>query len=187
MSGGNRMFHVCESDSMSGRFLSFRSEWKKGLSRLWHIARVRGESGNALVEFAITLPLTMALLTGMFTFGIAINNFMILTSAVGAGARALALTRGQQSPALAASDPCAYAIQAANQSAPGLNTSAITYSITWTTAAGSATTYSTASCPGAAFAANDTVQVKGTYPVNVAVYAWTRSLTIGAQTSELVQ
>ncbi|HEY2471788.1 MAG TPA: TadE/TadG family type IV pilus assembly protein [Terracidiphilus sp.] len=179
------------SETRSGK--SLKSLFSFGINssvigRFIHRTGVAGESGGSLVEFAISLPMAMVLLTGMFSFGIAINNFMVLTSAVGSGARALALTRGQTTPALAASDPCAYAVQVANQSAPGLNTSGITYTITWTTQAGTATTYNTPSCAGAAFSANDTVLLKATYPVNITLYAWTpKSLKIGAVTSELVQ
>ena len=146
------------------------------------------ERGSSMVEFALVAPMVMVLITGMFCFGIGINNYMLLTNAVGAGARALALTRNQTTPALAASDPCAYAVQVANQSAVGLNTSAITYSVTWIPSTGAATTYSTASCSGAAFDQGDTVQVKAVYALPIAVYGWSRrTANLTSQTAELVQ
>jgi Flp pilus assembly protein TadG len=146
------------------------------------------DHGSSMVEFALVAPMVMVLITGMFCFGIGINNYMILTNAVGAGARALSLTRNQTTPALAGSDPCAYAVQVANQSAVGLNTSAITYSITWIPATGSPTTYSTASCSGAAFDQGDTVQVKAVYALPIAVYGWSRrTANLTSQTAELMQ
>lgn len=152
----------------------------------------RSELGSSLVEFALVAPLVMVLLTGMFCMGIGINNYMVLTNAVGAGARALSLTRDQTTPALAASDPCAYAAQVANQAATGLNTSSVKYSVTWTVAGGSATTYSsvtpTSGCAGTAFGQGDTVQLQGTYALPIAIYGWSRrSANLAAQTAELVQ
>lgn len=159
-------------------------------NRLFAILRtmMSHDRGSSMVEFALVAPMVMVLITGMFCFGIGINNYMMLTNAVGAGARALALTRNQTSPALAASDPCAYAIQIANQAAVGLNTSAITYSVTWIPATGSPTTYATASCSGAAFDQGDTVQVKAVYALPIAVYGWSRrTANLTSQTAELVQ
>jgi Flp pilus assembly protein TadG len=149
---------------------------------------MESERGSSLVEFALTLPLMLALVTGMFTIGIATNNYMILTNAVGAGARALSLTRGQTTPTLAATDPCAYAVQIANQAGPGLNTAAITYTITWTPSGGSTTTYSKGSCAGASFGANDSIQVTGVYPITLTLFGWSpKSTNVTAQTAELVQ
>jgi Flp pilus assembly protein TadG len=150
------------------------------------------EEGSSLVEFALIAPLIMVIVTGLFFCGMAVNNYMILTSAVSSGARALSLTRDQTTPALAASDPCAYAAQIANQAALGLNTSAISYSVIWTPAGASSTTYSSVSsssgCAGAAFGQGDTVQLNAVYTVPIAVYGWSRrSASLTARTAELVQ
>ena len=48
---------------------------------------MRGESGTAIVEFALTLPAFMCLLLGMFTGGIAYNAKQDITSAAREGAR----------------------------------------------------------------------------------------------------
>src|SRR3569833_668773 len=119
--------------------------------RLFAIVRtmLSRDHGNSMVEFALVAPMVMVLITGMFCFGIGINNYMMLTNAVGAGARALALTRNQTSPALAASDPYANADQITNQSAVGLNTSAITYSVTWIPTTETPTTKTTANSTNA--------------------------------------
>lgn len=144
-------------------------------------------SGGSLVEFALIAPVMMLMITGMFSLSLAMNSYTVLTNDVSAGARTLALSRGQTSPALAASDPCAYAIQAANNAAPSLNKSSITYSITWIPLTGTGGSYAT-SCPGLAMTAGDTIQLKAVYPVPLVVYGWRPiTLNMSAQTSELVQ
>ena len=150
-----------------------------------------GEDGGSLVEFSLVLPMMVMLITGMATFGIAINNYMVLTNSVGAGARTLALARGQTTPALAASDPCAYAVQVANNAAPSLNSSSVTYTIVWTTINSSGTAVSTTysnTCPGLSLNAGDSMQVQGSYPFTLIVYGWKPgALNMIARTTELVQ
>ncbi len=63
------------------------------------------DEGGSLVEFALVLPMMLMLMTGMFSFGICLNNYIILTNAVNAGARGMALARNQTTPALAGTDP----------------------------------------------------------------------------------
>lgn len=169
-------------------FVHFRSALRSSSVMISSLKSLRRENGSSMVEFALVAPMVMVLLTGMFCFGIGINNYMLLTNAVGAGARALSLTRNQTSPALAGSDPCAYAVQIANQSALGLNTSAISYSVVWTPTTGGSTTYSNASCAGVAFGQGDTVQLRGVYTLPIAVYGWSqRSANLTSVTAELVQ
>jgi Flp pilus assembly protein TadG len=149
-----------------------------------------GNDGGSLVEFALSLPLMMMLITGMFTFGLSVNNYMVLTTGVGGAARALALSRGQTSPALAASDPCQFAVNVGQASATTIQ-GGITWQIIWTTTNSSgsqvSTTYSN-SCAGLALNSGDTVQVKGTHPYSIQMYGWLpQSFNMSAQTSELVQ
>lgn len=47
----------------------------------------RGEGGQALVEFALVLPLLLALVIGVFEFGRAWNAYQVLTDAAREGAR----------------------------------------------------------------------------------------------------
>lgn len=157
--------------------------------RLWALhAR---EEGGSLVEFALVLPLMVALITGMASFGIGINNYTVLTNSIDAGARSMALARGQTNPALAGTDPCAYAVQIANNAAPSLNSNNMTYSIVWTTtnSGGSQVTktYSN-SCPGVALQSGDSVQIQGTYPLTLTIYGWRPgSLNMVSRTTEMVQ
>ena len=55
--------------------------------------RVRNENGQAMVEFALVLPILMALLLGIIQFGIVFNNYITLTDATRAGARKAAVSR----------------------------------------------------------------------------------------------
>ena len=149
--------------------------------------RARKDEGGSLVEFALVVPMMLVLITGMFSIGVALTSYMALTNGVGAGARALSLTRGQTTPALAGTDPCAYALQAAANAAPGVTRSGVTYTITWTPASGTGGTYST-SCPGLSMNAGDSIQVKAVYQVPLIVYGWSPvSIPATAQTAELVQ
>jgi Flp pilus assembly protein TadG len=147
--------------------------------------------GGSLVEFAVVLPLLMMVMTGMFSFGIALNNYLVLTSAVGSGARALSLTRGQTTPTLAATDPCKYAAAIANSAAPNLSSGSITYTFVWTTINTSGTAVSTSytsSCPALTMNAGDSVQMHASYPYSLVLYGWTPgTMNLTAQTAELVQ
>jgi len=133
----------------------------------------------------------MMLMLGMFSFGVALNNYMVLTNSVGAGARAMALSRGQTIPAIAASDPCAYAVQVANTASPSLNPKSVTYAIVWTTTNSSGTLVSTnytSSCQGLSLNSGDTVQITASYPAPITIYGWKPgSLNLQSRTAELVQ
>jgi Flp pilus assembly protein TadG len=51
------------------------------------VNRLNRSDGQALVEFALVLPLLALLLFGVIQFGIVFNNYLDLTDAVRAGAR----------------------------------------------------------------------------------------------------
>ncbi len=151
----------------------------------------RNEEGGALVEFAVVLPMMMVLITGMFSFGVVLNNYMVLTTSIGNGSRALALSRGQTTPALAASDPCAYAVQVAQSSGPALNPKGMSFNISWTTinsGGTSVTTKYTNSCPGLSLNQGDTVQMSGSYAVNMLIFGVKPgALNMTATAAELVE
>lgn len=50
-----------------------------------------GERGQSLVEFAIALPVLLAIVIGIFEFGMAWNQRQVITNAAREGARVLAL------------------------------------------------------------------------------------------------
>lgn len=53
----------------------------------------RNENGQAIVEFAIIVPLVALLLFAILQFGIVFNNYLTLTDAVRAGARKATVSR----------------------------------------------------------------------------------------------
>lgn len=181
---------TCEQEKDAQATLKVRGRGRFRLALLRNFFGSENEGGS-LVEFAMVLPMMMLLMTGMFAFGIALNNYIVLTDAINAGARTLSMTRGQTIPALAKSDPCAYSVQVANSAAPLLDTTKITYGITWTTtnSSGQAVTTSyTNSCAGVAFTAGDTVVVQGTFNYALGIYGWKGStVPLSAQSVELVQ
>lgn len=81
-----------------------------------------GEEGSALVEIALTVPILMAVITGICTFAIGFNNQLTLTSAVGAGAQYLQLIR------TSSTNPCADTLAAIENAAPSLTPANISLS-----------------------------------------------------------
>lgn len=154
-----------------------------------------GDDGQSLVEFALVLPPLLIVLTGIFSFGIILTQYEVLTDAVSAGARAFALSAGGSSNSLstaANTDPCAYAATTIQNSAPNLAAASLNYTITYTPSGGSATTYtgsgsSSPSCSSLTMNFGDVVQVQATYPVTPKVFGWTKTLTLTVQAAELVQ
>jgi Flp pilus assembly protein TadG len=62
------------------------------------------EDGQALVEFALVLPLLALVLFGVIQFGIAFNNYVTLTDAVRTGARTASVSRFASTPGARAED-----------------------------------------------------------------------------------
>ena len=150
------------------------------------VLRLRDEAGQSLVEFAVTLPVLLLVLTGLCTFGIAINSYMQLTEATNVGARQLAISRGQTT------DPCSTASTAMINAAPLLKASSLTFKWNFNGNAYSGTSCSSASTStGAAgnLVEGTTASMTVTYPCSMKVYGATLISTcvLTAQTAELVQ
>lgn len=62
--------------------------------RTFFIRRRRRESGQAMVEFALVLPVLLIVLLAILRFGLLFENYLTLTDAVRSGARTLAIGRG---------------------------------------------------------------------------------------------
>lgn len=58
----------------------------------------KNQRGGAAVEFALVLPILLALLFGTVQFGWLVNNYVTLTNAASLGARLLASERGYATP-----------------------------------------------------------------------------------------
>ena len=146
----------------------------------------RGEEGAAMVEMAMVLPILLLIVTGIYAFGIALNNYLQLTDGVSIGARLLAISAGQTT------DPCSVTVAAIEHAAPQLKTANLTFTFVL-----NGTTYSGTSCSststttGAAgnLVAGQPAQVTVTYPCNLSVYGknYAPSCTMVAQTTEIVQ
>ena len=67
------------------------------------------ERGQTMAEFALVLPILVALMLGIVQFGVAFNNYVALTDAVRAGARKAAVSRMASDP----SGTCRAAVLAA--------------------------------------------------------------------------
>lgn len=157
------------------------------------LARLRGDRGNALVEFAIVFPLLIILVMGIFSFGQAYGIYQTLTNAASAGAQALAIARGETT------DPCITASGPVFNLGHYLNQANIKFTITETPQTGqTGTTYTLANGianPSCATYANDLVQndnitVKLTYPVQVTIFGVNfvpSGSVVTSQTWEVVQ
>jgi Flp pilus assembly protein TadG len=147
-----------------------------------------GEEGGALVEMAIVLPVLMLIVTGIFAFGITLNNYVQLTNATSVGARLLAISR------LNTLDPCGDTVAAIRHAAPSLTPSLLQFSFVLnTTAYPSNTTSCSSSSTTTGAAANliqgDPVTVTVTYPCSLGVYGknLVPGCALSAQVTELEQ
>lgn len=140
------------------------------------------EEGGALVEMAITLPLVMLIMTGIFSFSVAIYQKLQLAEAVSNGGHYLAVDRGD-------TDPCKTIANAIYAAAPGLNQNSMSLTFTLNGASPTGPT-----CPGTSGTANSnmvsggTGQIQATYPCSLAIYGWGfTSCSISSQISEVIQ
>lgn len=144
----------------------------------------RGEDGQSLAEFAMISPLLLLLVTGIFWFGIALNNDLVLTNAVTSGAQAVAVARGQ-SP----QDPCAAAQLAVKDAAQGLTTGSLNFTLTINGT--QISTYKGTgswSCSSATMTAGQYATLSVTYPVTVNLFATaSQQFTMSASTTEVIE
>jgi Flp pilus assembly protein TadG len=156
---------------------------KHGKNRLLTGAKAlihKGDRGGALVEMAVTLPVIFLIMTGIFSFSIALYQKLELAQAVSVGSRFLATDRGD-------TDPCASTATKVYAASPSLSQSAMTFSIALTNGT-TTTTYSTPTCSGAVMTTGGTALLKVSYPCTLSVYgANFGSCTLATQVSEVIQ
>jgi Flp pilus assembly protein TadG len=70
----------------------FQGEVSRVTRKFGGIRRLRDQSGQAIVEFALVVPIFMLILLGIVDFGRYLNETLILTAAAREGARAAAVT-----------------------------------------------------------------------------------------------
>ena len=146
--------------------------------RAWR--RAWREEGQALVEFALVLPVLLLILTSILHFGLMFNKYLALTDAVRTGARTLALGRGL-------SDPCDPAVtQTVNSAfATGLTSSQVSTTLTSPDTCGSG---SYPSRTGGSETQGNEATVSATYPYTVSVFGLpVFSLTLSATASDEVE
>jgi Flp pilus assembly protein TadG len=111
-----------------------KKSWITRLRRLL----ITDSEGGALVEMAVTLPLIMLIMTGIFSFSMALYQKLQLAEAVAAAGRELAVDRGSH-------DPCADVQNTIDNGAPGLSRSVLNAGIVVTI---NGTQEPSGSCPG---------------------------------------
>jgi Flp pilus assembly protein TadG len=106
------------------------------------------DQGQAVVEFAVILPVLLLILFAILQFGVVFNNYIQVTAAAREGARKAAVSRS-----LGTSSAETAATTAAKSAAPGLNQSNITVSFP----------------NNPTFAQGSDVSVQVTYPYSISI------------------
>ena len=144
----------------------------------------REDEGGALVEMAVTLPIVMVIMTGVFSFSIALYQKLQLAEAVSVGGRQIAVARGQ-------TDPCTTTTNAIYAAAPGLTSASIklTYVLNGTaTTAGTSNGAGVTACSGTTLTTGDYAQITATYPCSLSVYGMNfTTCSLGTQITEVIQ
>ncbi len=142
------------------------------------------DGGQSLVEFAVTLPVLLLVLTGMATVAIAMSNYLMLTEATSVGARALAVSRAQTV------DPCNTVATAVYAALPHFTQANFTFAfnlngVSYTGTSCSSTSPTTGAAGNLKQGQPATVTI--TYPCNLVAYKFTSACSMLAQTTEVVQ
>lgn len=139
---------------------------------------VASRRGTVTIEFAVIAPVLLLLVLGTFQFGLVISNYVLLTNAVGAGARQLSLSRG-------GSAPYTDTVSVITGSSPTLTAGSITITLSVNgTTCNSDNTCSTALTN----AAGQSATVLATYPCSLSVYGYNfaPTCTLSSQMTGLV-
>ncbi len=146
------------------------------------------QRGQAMVEFALTVPLLLTILVAIIVVGLVFNNYLTLTNATTAGAQQLSISRGQTS------DPCATTSQTVQAAAPNLTSGGLAYSIAFGTGnpVSYGSPYTGTSCTSAAaqLVSGNTAKVTVTYPCSLLIFGFNYApsgCSLSAQTAELIQ
>ncbi len=155
--------------------------------RAYRAARLlSADDAQSAIEFALCLPPLLLIVTGIFTFGIALNNYLILTNATSVATRQLSISR------LQTTDPCALTSAAVIAAAPTLKQANLTFAYVLNGTPYSGTSCSSGSTTTGA-AANlvqgKSVQVTVSYPCSLVVYhhTYVPSCTLQSQLTEAVE
>jgi Flp pilus assembly protein TadG len=133
--------------------------------------RIKRQEGQALVEFAIVIPVLLLIVLGIMQFGILFNNYITLTDAVRTGARQAAVSRTDPDPEQKTKDRV-------KQAAGHINDASLEITVTpYDPVKGTNT-----------WAAGGDVTVKATYPFSLNMLGWVvMSGRLTSQTTERVE
>lgn len=127
--------------------------------------RKHSDRGQAIVEFALVLPVLLLLVLGIIQFGRLYSNDETITNATRAGARVAAVSR-------ATSDPVGTTIQAVKAAAPNLTQSQINVTVS----------------PAPPWQPGSMVTVTATYPYSIDMLGMVvKSGTLSSSTKERVE
>jgi Flp pilus assembly protein TadG len=117
--------------------------------------------GSALVEMAVSMPMILLLMTGIFSFSIALHQKLALAEAVSAGGRVIAVERGD-------TDPCGTTTKAIYAAAPTLSQSKMTidYVLNGVDLGTGVTTCANTQN----LVTGGNAQITATYPTNISVF-----------------
>lgn len=137
--------------------------------------------GGALVEMAVTLPLIMLIMTGIFSFSMALYQKLQLAEAVSNGGHYLATARG-------AADPCAGAISAIYSAAPGLSHQSSVMTISMAQDGTALPTSCPTTSKGGTLLQGHNASLLVTYNTSIAVYGMGfNAINLQSQIAEVVQ
>lgn len=120
-------------------------------------------------------------MTGIFSFSIALNQKLVLTEAVSAGARFLATDRGD-------ADPCASTVAKVYAAAPTLGQAALGFNFAITNGTTTTTWNNKTTCSGATMTTGGSAMLQVTYPCTLSVYGKTFSnCQLSTQVTEVIQ
>ena len=136
--------------------------------------------GVSALEFAIVLPVMLAIGLGMTKFGIAMSHYVMLNNAAAQGATTFAFARGTATPYITTST-------AINNAAPGLAAASITKTLTVNGGTPCATDVACKDALGTA--AGATARVTVSYPCDLTVMGinYKPNCTLTATSSQMVQ
>jgi len=130
------------------------------------VANLRNDRGQALAEFALVLPLLLAVVTAIAELGLTFNRYLMLTDAARTGARVAAVSAD-------ATDPVSTAKAAVRSAAPDLDQSKLIPVVTPSTTP---------------WPAGTPVTVTATYPYSISIFGFSvYSGTLTSSTTERVE
>jgi Flp pilus assembly protein TadG len=129
------------------------------------------QEGQAMVEFALVIPLLLLLIFGIIQFGILFNNYLTLTDAVRVGARQAAVSRDM-------ADPVAVTKTRLERAAAGLDKTKLTITVDPYNPEDDTATW----------AQGGDVTVKATYPFDINLFGFVvMSGDLESETTERVE